>query len=323
MRFGDDDTYSAADFRPGRHVSIGIVIPCYNVSRYIRSTVDSLLSQDFSNWEAVIVDDGSPDDIRGPIKDILRVENRLRYFRTENSGVASARNFGFRQLSCKADYVLFLDGDDMLQSSALRLLAEELEHHPGAGMVHCEPEFIDEEGRTVNGLAWLPRWTYGPRRLESHERLTPFESIYALNGNCALLRRSVYDQTPGYDEKFGQHFEDTDLFLHMAIRASVRYLPDKLYCYRQRVGQSTANRTSHNFQMEKLYRKWRQMEGLSPVQLATVRRAEAFRTGELAAHLGFLAARRSIKNRRWLAALRFWQGAVRRSLVSRFQVVRA
>jgi glycosyltransferase involved in cell wall biosynthesis len=300
-------------------MKVAIVIPCYNVAPYIRQTLESLSFQEI-DWQAIIVDDGSTDGLTQQVREYLDRGPRIQILHQANRGVSAARNAGFKRLSetVQFQYVMFLDGDDMLPPGALVLMAAELEKHPDAGMVHVEPEFIDENGAVLSERKWLPRWTYGPRQLAASEGETPFESIYLLNGNWAMFRCSVYERTPGYDESFGQHFEDTDVFLQIAMRARVRYLPEKLYLYRQRPGQSTSRTDYHQLQLEKLYAKWRSMSGLNLEQRAIVRRAEDFRTGQLAAHIGFEAARRHYRDGKWMTAFRFWQGAVRRSIAFRF-----
>ena len=302
---------------------VDIVIPACNVARFIRQTIESVRFQGEQRWTVVVVDDGSPDDIQGAISNLLAIDARIKYLSKPNGGVASARNAGFHLAGPQAEYLMFLDGDDELKPDALARMISELKQYPQAGMVHCEPEFMDEHGNEILGREWLPRMAWrdgkvvrlGPENIE-----TPFESVYTLAGiipSLSLFRRSVYVQTPGFDEKFGQHFEDTDLNLQMAIRAPVRYLPEKLVRYRIRSGQSSADETRHDSQKEKLYSKWRNMPGLTPEQRATVNKAEAFRTGPLAAHQGYRAAAMHWKNGRFGHAFRFWQGAIRRSMFRR------
>jgi GT2 family glycosyltransferase len=218
---------------------------------------------------------------------------------------------------------MFLDGDDALVPSALRRMVESLEKNPRAGMVHCDPLFVDEEDRLIPDHEWPPRWALGPRELDPSDRVTPFESVYTMAGvipSLAMIRRQVYDRTPGWDENFGHHCEDTDLFLHVALRSEVQYLPEKLVCYRRHSRQSTADSDRFGSQEEKLFEKWRNLDELTPQQRRIVARAEWFRTGPLAAKLGFEEAKRRLFEGQVLMALRFLAGAVRRrlrSLISR------
>jgi glycosyltransferase involved in cell wall biosynthesis len=304
-----------------REASVGVIIPCYKVSGFIRKTIESLLAQQWTAWEAIIVDDGSPDDTRAPIADLLDSDRRLRYFWKPNGGVSSARNHGFRQVTKGVAYLLFLDGDDMLAPSALQRMVETLQKHPEAGMVHCDPLFIDENGRTISDVLWSPRWAWGPRLLRSDEPVTPFESVYTLAGlipSLTLIRRSIYEQTPGWDENFGHVCEDTDLFLHIALQSQVRYIPEKLVLHRRHSGQSTAILSHISSQEKKLYAKWTHMEGLTPAQRELIAKAEWFRIGPLAAKKGFDVAKRHFRRGEIATALTFFLGAVRRKLRSLF-----
>ena len=296
---------------------VGVVIPCYKVSDFIRNTVESLLAQDWPDWQAIVVDDGSPDDTRAPIADLLDSDSRLHYVSKPNGGVSSARNFGFHQVSKDASYLLFLDGDDVLTPAALRRMVETLEKHAQAGMVHCEPLFVDENGRTVSDVPWSPRWAWGPRILPSDEPVTPFESVYTLAGlipSLTLIRRTIYEQTPGWDESFGHVCEDTDIFLQVALRSEVRYLPEKLVLHRRHSRQSTADLSHIADQEVKLYTKWSRMAGLTLAQRELIARSEWFRTGPLAARKGFDEAKRYLRDGEMRAALRFFRGALRKKL---------
>jgi glycosyltransferase involved in cell wall biosynthesis len=298
---------------------VGVIIPCYKVSQFIRRTVTSIIAQEWPHWEALVVDDGSPDNPRDAIADLLESEGRLHYVQKPNGGLSSARNFGFRHIAREAEYLMFLDGDDMLKPPALRRLVEELERYRDAGMVHCDPEFVDENDSVIDGVFWSPRWAFGPRRLPSSEPITPFESIYTLAGivcSLTLIRRSVYEQGPEFDEPFGSHCEDTDVFLQIALRSNVRYLPEKLVCHRRHSGQVTATSSRFATQEEKLYAKWRGMRGLTLAQREMIAKCEWFRRGPLAARIGFDAAMRHVRQGDIVSGFRFFLGALRKSIRS-------
>jgi glycosyltransferase involved in cell wall biosynthesis len=298
--------------------SVGIVIPSYKNAHFLRRTVLSLFAQDWPHWQAVVVDDGSPEPSRDQIVDLLGTP-QLRYFWKPNGGVASARNFGWQKLPRELSYLMFLDGDDVLTPNALRRMVAELMDHPRAGMVHCEPLMIDEEDNVISDYQWPPRWTWGPRILKPTDRFTPFESIYTMAGlipSLVMIRRETYEQTPGWDENFGQHCEDTDLFLHIALRSAVRYLPEKLVSHRRHAMQSTATNDRFARQEAKLYAKWRCLGKTCPEKRQIIARAEWFRIGPLAARLGLEEARRYLVDGELRTALRFFLGAVRRKLRS-------
>lgn len=298
---------------------VSIVVPAYNVALYIRQTISSALDQDVP-VEVIVVDDGSPDDIPAAIQEGGLEPSQYRYFRKANGGVASARNYGCRHVESAARYLLFLDGDDCLKPGGLRRMVSYLDEHPEVGMIHCEAETIDEHGNPSAREVPVRRYGFGPREIPASEPKTPFESIYTLSfivPSLCLMRRTVFEQSGGYDEEFGHNMEDTDLHLRMALRAPVHFLPEKLVQYRVRPGQASASAASLQRQSEKLWTKWTNDQTLSPEDRNLVSRSERFRLGAFAALTGFETARNHWKAREWLTAFRFWQGAVRRLLVSR------
>jgi len=267
----------------------------------------------------VLVDDGSRDDPLASVHDLIEADPRIRFYSGPNRGVACARNLGYSKLEPSCRYVMFLDGDDELDPDALQTLVDVLEKDPMAGMVHCKPCFIDDVGKTIEGREWIPRWAFGPRRLTDADLITPFESVYLLAGiipSLTLFRRSVVDQVGGYDELFGQLYEDTDFNLQIAIRSKVAYCARPVVRYRIRPGQSTANVGRHATQQQKLFAKWRVLATVTTEQREIVDRAEAFRTGDFAAHQGALAARRYFSRGEYLYAARFLLGSFRIRLMT-------
>ena len=91
---------------------ISVIIPCYNVAGYLKDSIGSVLKQSYQNIECIVVDDGSTDNTGEVVRDIIRIDNRVRYFKKENGGVSTARNYGISKVN--GDIVQFLDSDDWL-----------------------------------------------------------------------------------------------------------------------------------------------------------------------------------------------------------------
>lgn len=97
-----------------------VIIPVYNIAKYVRRCVDSVLQQDFTDYEVILVDDGSTDQ-SGALCDRLAQEHpQIRVIHKENGGLSSARNAGIKQ--AKGEYIWFVDGDDWIQQGALSTL---------------------------------------------------------------------------------------------------------------------------------------------------------------------------------------------------------
>ncbi len=90
---------------------VSIITPCYNAERYIAETIASVISQTYPYWEMIIVDDGSTDGSADVVRGFLSRDSRIRYFRQENAGSASARNTGIRH--AQGQYFALLDADDL------------------------------------------------------------------------------------------------------------------------------------------------------------------------------------------------------------------
>ena len=103
---------------------VTVVIPAYNAEKYIEETFDSLRAQTLTDWEALIVDDGSTDATAQIAQNAAARDARFRLLRQENAGVSAARNHGLREAA--GTYILFLDSDDTLTADSLRAFCETL-----------------------------------------------------------------------------------------------------------------------------------------------------------------------------------------------------
>lgn len=89
---------------------ISVIVPIYNVEKYLNQCVDSIIGQTYQNIELILVDDGSPDNCGKICDEYATIDNRVKVIHQDNGGVADARNAGI--LACRGDYILFVDSDD-------------------------------------------------------------------------------------------------------------------------------------------------------------------------------------------------------------------
>jgi hypothetical protein len=199
-----------------------------------------------------------------------------------------------------------------------------LDMRPEVGLAYCDCLFVDGNGNALNQTvakeAWMPRYRPTKRwlkRLGDGEPETPIAPLlcsHAIAPSASLIRRSVYVQTPGWDEAFGQVFEDNDLFLHIGLHSRIHYVPRQLVRYRRHAGQSTVS-TAHNSRQEaKLLARWAEKRDISSESRSMVTRALRFRHSRFEPLLGLVAAMRYFKQGRLLKAARFAAGAGRRYL---------
>lgn len=105
-------------------VKISILVPIYKVEKYLRRCVDSVLSQDFKEYELILVDDGSPDSCPRICDEYAKADGRIHVIHKQNGGLVSARLAGFQV--AQGDYIMFLDSDDYLMPGALKVLYDKI-----------------------------------------------------------------------------------------------------------------------------------------------------------------------------------------------------
>jgi glycosyltransferase involved in cell wall biosynthesis len=302
---------------------VSVVSPCFNQASYVGEMVRSVRKQTMSSWELIVVDNGSTDKSSSMALAAAEGDPRVSVERIEsNRGVAAARNYGAARASESSHYILFLDADDELEPRMLELMITPLESEPSLGMAHCPVRFVDAASQPLSGSGHWPRYTrhrFGIRELRDDECETPFLTILAgglLIPSAGLMRRSVFARTGGWDESFGQGFEDTDLFLRLALEAPVRLVPESLVRYRRHESNSSCVPGRHDEQLEKLHNRWRATKDWPEPKASVVRDAWRFHDRQLVWAQGRMAAKRLVRSGQPLTALRFLGGSLRVVLAS-------
>lgn len=178
---------------------VSIVITCYNLGAYLEEALGSALSQTFSNHEVLLVDDGSTDPATVALLDRLPNHPRLRVLRTENQGVARARNYGIGQ--AEGDYILPLDADDRIGAEYLARAVPVLDASEEVGFVGCHYRIFGER--------------QGECRPE-HYRLPDLlvENVVPI---ASLFRRTCWELVGGYCPDLNS-VEDWDLWIGILER---------------------------------------------------------------------------------------------------------
>jgi len=125
--------------------TVTVIIPTFNRSVLLNTSVHSIQLQTCRDWELIIADDGSSDDTEKLIGDMVCHDNRIRYFRLDHSGVSKARNEALVQ--ARGAYIAFLDDDDEYLPDKLAIQADYLNTHPDIGFVYGQIEIVDGQGK--------------------------------------------------------------------------------------------------------------------------------------------------------------------------------
>ena len=104
---------------------ISVIIPVYNVEKFLRECLDSVINQTYKDLEIILIDDGSQDNSGAICDEYALKDQRIKVFHKENGGVASTRTFGLREMSGK--YFSFVDSDDVVDCDYIKILKENLE----------------------------------------------------------------------------------------------------------------------------------------------------------------------------------------------------
>jgi glycosyltransferase involved in cell wall biosynthesis len=193
--------------------TISIIVPCYNQAIYLDECLQSVLDQSYSNWECIIVDDGSPDNTKEVTEKWIERDNRFIYLYKENGGLSSARNAGIG--IAKGEWILPLDSDDKIGSQYLELA--EKEFNKEYTIIYCEAEkFGTEQGK------WL---------LEDYSRKAlAVENIIFCT---AFFKRENWVKVHGYDANLIYGWEDWEFWISILKHGgSVYKIPQICFYYR-------------------------------------------------------------------------------------------
>ena len=103
---------------------VSVIVPVYNVEKYLRQCLDSILQQTYQNLEILIINDGSTDGSDAICREYLEKDERISYFAKENTGISDTRNVGIRQAT--GEYVTFVDSDDWIEKTYIEELYDKL-----------------------------------------------------------------------------------------------------------------------------------------------------------------------------------------------------
>ena len=147
-------------------VTISIVIPVYNIEKYLRNCLDSILNQTFKDYEVICVDDGSKDNSLNILNEYAKKDSRFKIVSQENAGAGIARNNGLKL--AQGEYVQFLDADDYFEPTMLEEMYNKAQEF-GADLVVCSCKKVDEFRNVIENSN--PQW---PIKLD----ITPLNKVF-------------------------------------------------------------------------------------------------------------------------------------------------
>jgi glycosyltransferase involved in cell wall biosynthesis len=207
---------------------VTVVTPVYNGAVFLREAIDSILRQTFTDFEYLIIDDGSTDATPAFLHEAARADTRIRVVTQAHAGIAVARNTGITL--ARADLLAHQDADDLSLPDRLARQVAFLDAHPGVVMVGTF-------GRVIEGGITLFRELRNPTD-SATLRKGMLRNAGFLNGSL-MMRRWAVQEVGGYDPSFAV-LSDYDLWLRLAERFELANIPEALYVLRRHEASTTA-----------------------------------------------------------------------------------
>jgi predicted SAM-dependent methyltransferase len=193
---------------------VSVIMPSYNHARYVRTAVESVLSQTVGDLELIVIDDGSTDGTR-EVLDGIR-DDRLRcVFRERNVGASAGSNDGLAL--ARSPFVAMISSDDLFAPTKLERQLQVFEEDSATTAVFCTPRLIDGEGRPLRPGSHPLEGTFVPGRWSRCEVLAKL--LHEGNFLChpsVMVRRETYDRVGGYDPRMAS-LGDFEMWMRMAV----------------------------------------------------------------------------------------------------------
>lgn len=241
--------------------TVSVIIPAYNMPNYLNQAVESVCSQTFTDYELIVVDDASSDEVVSQYK--LPPNARLIRRKERFGAAAATRNTGLKE--ARGKYVAFLDQDDIWFPDKLSMQVEALEHSPHASLVFCHYILVNE---LLEPLEKQDK----PVDAISDSFLQIIDHCFIRTPSTVLVKRDVLDACGLFDEQI-MGASDWDLYIRIARDHKFIVIPDSLVQYRMHQDQLHHQNKMMNEAMIQIMQKtyaWALKE--RPALAGTVRR---------------------------------------------------
>lgn len=215
---------------------VSIIIPVYKVEKYIHECLNSIKNQTFSDWECILIDDGSP-DLSGQICDeYANEDSRFRVFHVENGGVSKARNIGLNEMSGK--WVMFVDSDDLIALDTLSICLSKMESHKLDLLQFSFTRKIADLNKHDNVFTDV-------LSLEGYIKERKF--IVCVGGSL-LLSSIIKDYRLSFDTTLKLAEDQIFMYQYMNLAERLQRVDNMLYYYRDNTDSATSHQKSDDIE---------------------------------------------------------------------------
>ncbi len=223
---------------------VSIIIPCFNYGHLIKETLNCLLDQSYTNWEAIIIDDGSIDNTNAVVKDFCEADKRFSYLYQTNNGVSAARNRGI-ELS-KGEYIQLLDADDLISPSKIEIQENYMHTHPDHTISYTDAKYFASDNlKQLYAGYYLDQNEWMPRVSGIFEEILPTFIMTIMPINSPLIRASFLKENSIHFKPY-VIYEDWEFWLNCLYKgARYSYIDNNLARALIRVHKNSAR--THTF----------------------------------------------------------------------------
>ncbi|WHF50557.1 glycosyltransferase [Chryseobacterium gotjawalense] len=222
---------------------ISIIVPVYQVEKYLRKCLDSLVNQTLEDIEILVVNDGSPDNSQNIINEFKdKFPLKIKAFIKENGGLSDARNFGLDKAT--GEFIGFVDSDDEVSKTMFEEMYSLAKKHD-AEMVICNLQKVDQHGKITQKLTQIPNM---PEKIDLRENFSVFSdlSYFACN---KIFKRELFENSRF---KKGVHFEDIQLIPQLLLKCkTIAQTQNYHYQYLERADSITKTHTKRGLDILK------------------------------------------------------------------------
>ncbi|MBS1689309.1 MAG: glycosyltransferase [Bacteroidetes bacterium] len=205
---------------------ISVIVPCYNYGRFLSCALQSIQKQSYTNWECIIINDGSTDNTQEIAQRFVDTDARFKYIRQNNQGISATRNNAVKAASGK--YIQFLDADDLIQEQKLELQGRYLEQNDIVDIVYGDALFFETnapdiflQGRSVGKKANKSMKLAG----DDSAMVQRIAKDNFIEISAPLIRKSIFEKV-GYFDATYKSYEDWHFWFNCALAGvKFKYLP--------------------------------------------------------------------------------------------------
>ncbi|GAA4883838.1 glycosyltransferase [Flaviramulus aquimarinus] len=219
---------------------VSIIVPCYNQAKFLEETLQSVMDQTYTNWECIIVNDGSTDNTEAVSLRWCKLDERFKYLSKANGGPSTARNEAIK--ISKGNFILPLDADDYISKNYLNKLLPELQNNKSLGIISCYTKFFSDD---------INKATY-----ELKPKGTNWKNLLYVNQLIvtSLYRKECWQEVGGYDEAMKEGFEDWEFWIAVTKRGwNYKVMDSFLFFYRKAKISRQTDAIKHHFENSKTY----------------------------------------------------------------------